>query len=403
MQRPARLLLVALLAFALRLTYATATGALWHPEHWEVDKIATNLLEGRGFVYDKLGLGYRSYAEPMYPFFAAAIYTVTHHSRTALVVVQLIIASFTVWLAGIEAWVATRDEDVALLTAAILAIHPGLIRYSTILHPFVLDVLFFVAAAVALLRYERTRTLPRGCVAAVLIGLGALTRPTILVFLVPLIWIAWHSSLRLRGSLTVIAIAIAMVAPWTIRNAVVHHTFMLTRSGSGYVFWLGNHPNASGSATDQSGRDEWLKAPEDLRHKITQAGETTRDQIFAEEAWTYIREKPAAAVNRVLLRIRYFWWFSPQWGHTHGSTSRIIYQIWWGTLLLLIAAGCFALRKAPLEERRSVLLLVSMAMLISILQSIYYVEGRHRLAVEPLIVPLAAMGAKKFAATKKAA
>jgi hypothetical protein len=186
--------------------------------------------------------------------------------------------------------------------------------------------------------------------------------------------------------------ALAFVAPWTIRNAVVHHRFVLTRSGSGYVFWLGNNPAGSGSAADLSGRPIWRDAPVEFQRRILAADETTRDRIFHEAAWRYVRNDPAAAVARVAQRLGYFWWFSPQWGSAYDPRVKFVYRIWWMLLLLLIFAGLIGLARLERTHRRDLMLLASLAILVSFVQSLYYVDGRHRLAVEPLIMPLAAAG-----------
>jgi 4-amino-4-deoxy-L-arabinose transferase-like glycosyltransferase len=393
------LVCAALLGFALRFGYAAATGALRHPQVWETEQIATNLIEGRGFSYEAWSLTYRSYAEPMYPYLAAAIYLVTGHSRTALVLVQLLIASLMIYVGGRAAALAANDEAAGVVAAVLLAVHPGLIRYSSVLHPFVLDAFFFLAAGAALVRCRQRPTLGRSCAAAALIGLGALTRPTILIFLLPLWWIGWRSRESVGAGLRRIAIvtatALALVAPWTIRNAVVQHEFMLTRSGTGFVFWLGNNPASSGSAADAGGRSLLIDAPDDFQQRIYAADETTRDRIFREAAWQYIRANPAAAAGRVAQRLFYFWWFSPQWGSfgRNSSTAKLVYRCWWGALLLLVGAGLVAAGRATESQRRDLLLLAALAVLVSLVQSLYYVEGRHRLAVEPLVVPLAAVGA----------
>jgi hypothetical protein len=376
------------LSFGLRFAYAAATGALWRPQTWEMEQVATNLIEGKGFLYVAHGLAYRSYCEPMYPFLAAAVYLLTGHSFVVLVLVQLIIASATVWIAGRAATVAADDSTTGGVTALILAVHPGLIRYSSILHPFVLDCFFFTAAGAALLRYRQKPTLGRGCAAAALVGLGALTRPTILVFLLVAFWIDF----RTRRIAVVMATALAFVAPWTIRNAVVYHQFMLTRSGSGYVFWLGNNPASTGSAADAAGRPLWQSAPAEFQRRINAADEPARDRLFLDDARRYIRAHPAAAVVRIGRRMAYFWWFSPQWGAAYAPRMRFVYRLWWGGLLMLIGVGLIGLTRAARARRRDLLLLASLALLVSAAQSLYYVEGRHRLAVEPLIVPLAAAG-----------
>jgi hypothetical protein len=271
-----------------------------------------------------------------------------------------------------------------------MAVHPGFIRYSCVLHPLVFDTFFFIAAGGAVIRYRHLPTLRRALVAAAIIGLGVLTRPTILLFLLPLVWIVWRTSetlkTRLMRSATIVAVTLAVIAPWTIRNAIVLHDFVLTRSGTGYVFWLGHNPWTTGSALDAEGRPMIFRAPPGLLRRIVTADELTRDRIFMHEATDYIRRDPAAAVVRVIKRLGYFWWFSPQWGLLYSTRVKIVYIGWWTMLLLFWILG------AVQSRRFDVWFLSAMAFLVSCGQSVYYVEGRHRLSVEALILPMVATG-----------
>jgi 4-amino-4-deoxy-L-arabinose transferase-like glycosyltransferase len=385
------LIAIAVLAFALRLAYAAASGELRAPQVWETEQIATNLIEHHEFTfhYGNSPLTSRAYIEPMYPFVAAGVYLVTNHSLMAMVLLQLLIAAATVWLLGRVATLASGRGDVGVVAALLMAVHPGFIRYSCILHPLVFDTFFFVAAGGAVIRYRQLPTFRRALAAAAVIGLGVLTRPTILLFLLPLVWIAWRTSetlkTRLMRSAAVVALTLAIIAPWTIRNAIVLHDFVLTRSGSGFVFWLGHNPSATGSAIDSAGTPVIYKSPE-LQKRIWAADELTRDRIYTEEATTYIRRDPAAAIVRIGNRLAYFWWFSPQWGILYSPAAKLVYVMWWMTLLFLWIAG------AAVCRRFDVWFLSAMAFLISCGQSVYYVEGRHRLSIESLILPMAAIG-----------
>src|SRR3954447_7676301 len=296
------LIAIAVLAFGLRFAYAAASGELRAPQVWETEQIATNLVEHHEFTFYRGPLTYRAYIEPMYPFVAAGVYAVTNHSRTAMVLLQLLIAAATVWLLGRVATLASGRGDGGNVAALLMAVHPGFIRYSCVLHPLVFDTFFFVAAGGAVIRYRQVPTFRRALAAAAIIGLGVLTRPTILLFLLPLVWIAWRTSetlkMRLTRSAAVVALTFAIVAPWTIRNAIVLHDFVLTRSGTGYVFWLGHNRMATGSAVDSTGTPIIAQSPELLR-RIFAADELTRDRIFTEEARTYIRRDPAAAIVRI--------------------------------------------------------------------------------------------------------
>ena len=63
---------------------------------------------------------------------------------------------------------ATGEQRAGVVAALLIAIGPGFIRYSAVLHPLTFDVAFFVAAARAIVRR-------RWVAAAALIGLGART------------------------------------------------------------------------------------------------------------------------------------------------------------------------------------------------------------------------------------
>jgi hypothetical protein len=387
------LIAIAIVAFGLRLAYAAATGELRRPQLWETEEISTNLLQHHEFSFrltnDKTV--YRAYAEPMHPFVGAAVYALTNHSFMALVLLQILIASVTVWLLGRVAILATARSDVGIVAALIMAVHPGYIRYSCVLHPLVFDTFFFVAAAGAVIRYRHVPTLRRGLVAAAVVGLGVLTRPTILLFLLPLLWITWRqletTSKRFARSAAVVAMTFAIIAPWTIRNAIVLHHFVLTRSGSGFVFWLGNNPAATGSAIDTKGMPIVYQTSPELQKRIWGTDELARDRIFTEEAKDYIRHDPAAAIVRIGNRLGYFWWFSPQWGTFYSPAAKLVYVMWWMALLALWIVGAVVCRNFD------VWFLSAIAFLISCGQSLYYVEGRHRLSIEALILPMIAIGA----------
>jgi hypothetical protein len=132
------------------------------------------------------------------------------------------------------------------------------------------------------------------------------------------------------------------------------------------------------------------KASIEFQRRIHGVSEVERDRMFHDAAWEHIRANPLAAIGRVVQRVYYFWWFSPQWGAAFPPVLKLVYRGWWVFLLLLIAAGLFASRRLP--GRADLWLMAALALLISIGQAVYYVEGRHRLAVEPLVIPLAAVG-----------
>jgi hypothetical protein len=76
-----------------------------------------------------------------------------------------------------------------------------------------------------------------------------------------------------------------------------------------------------------------------------------------------------------------------------------LYQAFYVGLLLLAAIGGVAAVRSSEASRRNVCLLLSFLIVLSVLQSLYYVEGRHRWAVEPMLMALGGVGGAAFLAT----
>ena len=391
------LILIGLAAFLLRLAFSLKTGLLWHPEIWEQETIVNHLLAGEGFIYDYLNTIYRSYCEPLYPGLAAAVYLLTAHSQPALVLVQIFLSAITAVFAAQCGWLITGNRRVAALAGFIVAAHPGLILYSIKLHPLVLDALFLTLVVWASLRYAGSPSAPKAAGIGILCGLCALTRPTLAVAL-PLIagWL-WRATtgsfwIRFKRLLLLGTLMAAVLSPWVIRNYRVHHQFMLTRSNTPFVFWLGNNPQFTGSALDRTGRPVIQLAPPELLKKIEATDELGQNRLFGEAAWAYVVSDPLGFVWRTLEKWTYFWWFTPQAGLLYSKKWFELYRALW---FLMACGGLWGLWKArtlPAGLRSSFWFVVLFAAVIGAAQSLFYIEGRHRLAIEPLLSCLIAFG-----------
>lgn len=390
------ILAVCLLAAAARIAAFAASDRFRHPEVWESEQVTTNLLEGRGFTYVTLGTPYRSYMEPLYPALCALVYRFTNHSYMAVGVLQVLLGTALVWLVI----VCARDigpPEPALIAGVLAALHPGLIVYTTKFHPFVLDATLWFAAFAAALGFTPDRPWRSTVFAGSLIGLCVLTRPTILACVPAIIWWMWVRSTdaaRSRAArCVVLGLCIAMVAgPWVWRNYRVHHRFMLTRSGTAFVFWLGNNPylfSGSAMAADGAVID---KIPASVRSELARRDELGQQDYFQEEALRYVRAQPLAFVKRSLAKFAYFWWFSPQAGLLYRAAWFRLYKVFYAIILTLAVAGlAMSWRDAPGDRvrRDAIVLMASCCLAISVLQSLYYVEGRHRLAIEPFLLMFA--------------
>src|SRR5919202_286427 len=98
--------LVLLLGLVARLAGQVVLGAYVQPQVFEYEEVASNLLAGRGYMYQPPDGGYylASQSSPLYVFVTASVYLVTNHSQTAMLLLQAglggVTAALVTWLGG---------------------------------------------------------------------------------------------------------------------------------------------------------------------------------------------------------------------------------------------------------------------------------------------------------------
>ena len=380
---------VGALALAVRLVVlAAGVGLGAFPEFWEPEVLARNVLAGRGYIYPEMNTLYHAYMEPLYPGLVVAVYALTGGSVMTLGVIQCVLSALLPIL--VFAWTRrTFDTPSAVAAGIVAAVHPGLAGYAIKFHPFVLDSLLPLLFAVALLRLSQQDLRRCGIAVGLTLGLSVLTRPTVLAFAAPAAaMVAFAGDRRVRRSLFVaFAIAVAVVLPWVIRNYLVLDAFVLTRSNVGYVFWLGNHPGASGRAAhpnDPSGmRSVFEDAPAELRARILASDELGQQRIFFEEALTHIRAAPGAFFGRWSAKLWQFWGMPRDVGGRYSGWQLRAYLAFYTALVAATIAGLWRAWRDPQPGQATGLAFSLMLPLsVAVTQSLFYVEGRHRLAVE---------------------
>lgn len=254
-----------LLALGLRL--ALWAQPLHEPANDEVEYIAVarDLLAGRGWVfYDS----YRWLRAPLYPLFLAGSLWLAGGDlhRAALPNIALSVANVLLAYRLARALLgAEARRGAPLLAAGITALLWTSATFASLYMAETLFTFLFQAGLLALLRAARgIRTDWRWAAAAgLLLGLAALTRSAILMFLpVIALWIVWRSwsvtpaapwkrrvAQAALGSwslvLAFLAAAALPIAPWTIRNAMAYGEPILIETGLSYNLWAFSEPRES--------------------------------------------------------------------------------------------------------------------------------------------------------------
>ncbi|MDQ2648680.1 MAG: glycosyltransferase family 39 protein, partial [Actinomycetota bacterium] len=163
---------------------------------------------------------------PGYMLFIGAAYTILGASPTRVTLLQTLIGPVVIVLV----WLLARrlfDARVAVVAAALAAVHPNLWQWEGRLYSEALALPLAVLLLLLVLQRQPTKRVLIGT--GVVLGVSLLVRPTS-VFLVPVIlaafWTAANARTAIRSTAAVLGVAVLCVAPWTIRNYALTDSFI---------------------------------------------------------------------------------------------------------------------------------------------------------------------------------
>jgi hypothetical protein len=424
--RPRRLTLACLAAGLLvRLGFGLVYWVhqpLTHDER-EYLALARSLARGDGFVYPadepSPGTAQQFGRAPGYPMFLALLHVTEPVDAvpTRVKVAQALVGTAGIWFIALIAGRAAGPRAM-VVAAGLAAIYPPLVFIPAYALSETLYSTVALAAAYALEKgttafFDEQRGQPpffakQGdsrhysqkkavvpFVGGLLTGIAILIRPAMLFF-VPLA-ILWLMCRRPRGRGLVQALifgvlALACVAPWTIRNARVYHRFILVASEGGVTFWTGNHPLARGDG--DLAANPTLKAA-DLEFRTRHAGLTPEElePLYYRDAVSWIRDHPAAWMA-LLARKLFFTVVPAGSSYTLHSTKYLVASA--GAYLLLLPAAVAGAWRL-LREGQPPIALWLMAISTVIAGLVFFPQERFRIPViDPaLIVSAAALAAPR--------
>ena len=387
--------LVFVLGLLARLAGQVVLGAYVRPQVFEYEEVASNLLAGRGYLYQAPDGGdyFASQSSPLYIVLTAGVYLLTNHSQWAMLLLQALMGGAT---AALAAWLGGRafSRRAGFAAGVLVAVDPGLVVYGAQLHSLTLDALANVAVVCASVALPRRAGAGRLAGLGTLFGVAALTRATALL-LVPahLVWLQRCRVIRVPSvpAVALLVVVLLVYAPWPVRNSVLLGQLTLGSSETSEWLWRGNNPQANGGSLTSSGQRMLDVAPAPFRAEIEAADEAQRISLYRDAALQFVRDQPVRAVQLYLTKLQAFWWGSDATGLLYPQLWLVAYRLWYVAVLLCAACGVWrGLRET--DQRPTVVLIVISAAIVSATQAMFYVEGRHRLAIEPLVLIMSGAG-----------
>ncbi len=241
-------------AFLLGLTlFALALGVrflTWQDNRFEIWKVQTSVTEGYKdsakqllagdfgtFVSDINHMGH----PPGYSILLAGIFKVAGESNGAIHVVQIVCDALTVVVLFLIA-LELVPVAAAVVAGLLAAISPQFAYFSMLFLPDSLAVVPILLAVYFLIRGRKQNSVVYFALAGAMIGVSCWLRANALL-LAPFLAVASilivERSIRLRAAAAILAGAIVVIAPITIKNAIVFHRFIPLSLGAGQTLLEG--------------------------------------------------------------------------------------------------------------------------------------------------------------------
>jgi len=358
----------------------------------EYETAALNFLSGKGFMLERFNVIKYADFSPLYGFISIIVYYFFGHHQILL----LIINSFFTSLSCIYIFFIGRmiSYEVGFVASTLVGFHPGLLYYDLFyLHPLSLDTLLFMLILYFSIQiYKGEFSFYNLSMLGILFGLQMHERGTIVlyIFIFSLLLLV-----KLKKNFMKFCIVpcffIIVVAPWLIRNYSLYKQMTPMLTVTGELLWRGNNSLATGTSWAENGMDMFSAAPESFQQEIFKLDEIGQKKRFEQEAIKFIVNNPLKFLQLSLKKVYYFWWFSPYTGKMYSSYLLNIYKVYYIFILSFFFVGVFFLLRNRVEII-FIKMFILMCLTVSFMQSIFYVQAKHRWALEPLVLIFSTVG-----------
>lgn len=389
------------------------------PVTYEHGAIADNLLAGRGFSVWFLGSeGPTSQQAPWVPLLLAACSLPFGHVMPTAVVVFQVLQCFTgatlCFCVAKAAWrMFPERRGIGWATAWAAALYPPYVYMATHVQAAPWAALGLAMLWMLIACPHRAATPRTAVLSGMTLGWLLLIDP-ICGLAAPIV--AWRifaatssasgvaSSFfaRFKPVALTAATAAVLIAPWLVRNVVVHGEFVFIKSSFGYAFWQGNNalslgtdkipkPSVAAAAAAHDGSlasqnqalwearhetlyiDDVLLKPDGYR-EFAGLSEPERSRLLGRRAWAYVTAEPGAYAERCLRRLRYFL----LWDETNPKAMNPVYRLSSALWLTVAGVGLLAARR-QWRTLAPTMILFAAVMLFHVLT---ITSARFRLPVE---------------------
>lgn len=345
--------------------------------------IADNVIAGNGYAYgaDQPPTAKRT---PGYPLFIASIFKVFGRNFNWIRYTQAAVDVLTAYLVFVLAVLLFKTRAVGLLAALAYALYPPAILSSTYILTETLYTFFLVFFAVTAVLALKGRGRPLYLVSGIAFGVSSLIRPGIVFLPVALLVVALIVRPRAWAGVLMLTLAFAVtLLPWVLRNNRDLGKPIPTSTLVGSNLYKGNHL-ASGGAYPMSSDSLFS---DDLRLRLSGAGEVRRDSILRAEAMQTIRSNKKDVALLAVKKIPRLW-LNVGYGQRPSKKSLAVAV----SHCIAIALGIYGFVTIPRDSRYLAFVQVTTIVFASAMYLTVASVVRFIFPLIPLLLPFSAGG-----------
>lgn len=355
---------------------------------------------------DWLGQGV-FYQAPLYPYFLALLQAVLGHDLWSIRVVQIVLGATA---CGLLFWVGRSlfSRGAGIAAGIILSLYAPALFFDGLIEKTILDLFLITLLLLLLTRSQLKPHWALWVAIGAVLGLLGLSRENALILaVVVLVWVWLYFSQhqpRVRlGWIGFFLLGLMLVLfPVGLRNQMAGGEFTLTTSQLGPNFFIGNNPVADGTYASlrlghgepQFERKEATRLAEQVLGRRLTPGEVS--SYWLRRSWDYIRSQPLDWLRLMGKKWLIVW----NVREIEDSDDFYLYQRWswllrvlgwtnhFGLLAPLAAIGCVL----TWRQWRRLWLWYAMLMALAFSIALFYIFGRYRFSMVPLLALFAGAG-----------
>ena len=343
---------------------------------------------------------------PFYPALLAALYNIFAFNMLWVRLFQTLLAlgGFVALTWGIRRFVEPERRLPAWIFLVLAAFYPPLLFYSAELISESLLLPLLCLTLTLLYWGENQLTAEKFRKGALLLaaagfcaGLMAITHPGSLIFvlaeaiLLPLLARRRkvNKPLIIKSCLTPTLFALTallVIAPVCIKNSIIARRFVLIQQNSGFNFYLGNNPDATGTCYVRPGKD-WEGIHKRAEAAAAKQG-VSKDKFLLNQAFDFIVSEPVKEFKLLVKKAFYVWNFRELTAGADSAPLRYFTGVGQSGKYLFILLGSLSICGAALVlHRRKTLVRYRHFLILAAaywaMQVITLTSGRYRLPMYP--------------------